>query len=465
MNQQATVSSARLSKKTLFAYGLGDFASNLTNTFVGSYLSIFYTDCLGLAPAVVSLIMVIARIWDAINDPMFGAIAERTNTKRGRFRPYIFYFTPFLELSAVIMFIKFGGSHGALLAGITYIIYGMLFTVVNLAYGSLSTVMTTNPEDISQLASWRMMGTNLSSVLLSALSPIIMQKISRGESFTPQSYLVTITIYAALAVPMFYFVYANCKEVVKPINEVSMVPVKTSLRMVVTNKPLMLVFAMLLCQMFALFGRMGVVIYYIIYVMQRPDLISLFMSLPSLMTIIGITVTKNFVVKLGKKKLLCIGYAGSGLALIAMYFVSASNIPVMIVLHALYGFFCFSFPIPLSMATEAINYQEDRTGVRTDGIAFAATSLSTKIGNAIGPAMALTIMGTYGYVANAMQTAESMRGINMACNLIFGIVYLIGIIPALAYPLNAEKNAAIQASLDAKRDAANKKEPGLNGEQ
>lgn len=86
----------KLSKKTLFAYGLGDFASNLTNTFMGSYLSIFYTDVVGLAPIVVSTIMIIARIWDAVNDPMFGAIAERTNTKRGRFRPYIFYGTPWV---------------------------------------------------------------------------------------------------------------------------------------------------------------------------------------------------------------------------------------------------------------------------------------------------------------------------------------------------------------------------------
>ena len=95
--------------------------------------------------------MIIARVWDAINDPMFGAIAERTNTKRGRFRPYIFYFTPFLALAAVLTFTTIGGSGAAIYAAITYIAYGMLFTVVNLSYGSLSTVMTTNPEDIAQL--------------------------------------------------------------------------------------------------------------------------------------------------------------------------------------------------------------------------------------------------------------------------------------------------------------------------
>ncbi len=453
MNKNTSASAGRLSKKTLFAYGMGDIASNLTNTFMGSYLSIFYTDVVGLTPAVVSAIMLIARIWDAINDPMFGAIAERTNTKKGRFRPYIFYFTPFLALAAVLTFTTLGGKSGAIYAAVTYIAYGMLYTVVNLSYGSLSTVMTTNPEDISQLTSWRMMGTNLSSVVLSALSPVIMGAISGSDTFTGQSYTITMIIYAVLSIPMFYFVYANCKEVVKPVNEGQKVSLSLSLKTVVTNKPLMLGFCMMIFAMFAFFGRMGVVIYYIIYVMQKPQYISVFMSLPSIMTVIGILLTKNYIVRWGKKKMAAIGYIGAGITLIVMYFVDPSNFALMVVLHALYGFFCFSFPIPMSMIPEAINYQEDRTGIRTDGLAYAATSLSTKVGNAFGPAMALLVMGTFGYVANAQQTAEAMQGINLATNLVFGICYLLALIPLAFYPLNAEKNAQIQASLDAKRAA------------
>lgn len=450
------LSEQRLSKKALFAYGCGDFASNLTNTFMGSYLTIFYTDVVGITPFIVSIIMIIARIWDAVNDPMFGAIAERTNTKRGRFRPYIFYFTPFLALSAVLTFTTFGGAHAAVYAAVTYIAYGMLYTVVNLSYGSLSTVMTANPEDMSLLTSWRMMGTNLSSVVLSALSPIILKVLSHGsQNFTASSYTITILIYAVCQVPLFYFVYANCKEVVRPINEGAKIPMSRSLKAVVTNKPLMLIFAMMACQMFAFFGRMGVVAYYIIYDLQRMDLMSVFMALPSVMTVIGILFTKNIVLKLGKKKLVAIGYIGAGLSLIVLYFVPMTNIPLLIVLHAVYGFFCFSFPLPMSMTPEAINYQEDRIGIRTDGMAYAAVSLSTKIGNAIGPAVALIVMGAFGYVANAQQTAEAMKGINLSANLLFGIFYLIALIPLAFYPLNEEKNAEITASLDRKRDEKN----------
>ena len=145
----------RLSKKTLFAYGCGDFASNLTNTFMGSYLSIFYTDVVGLAPAVVSMIMVIARVWDAINDPMFGAIAERTNTKKRKISSVYLLFHSVSGTCSSSDFYYHGRKSGAIYAAVTYIVYGMLYTVVNLSYGSLSTVMTTNPEDISQLTSWR----------------------------------------------------------------------------------------------------------------------------------------------------------------------------------------------------------------------------------------------------------------------------------------------------------------------
>lgn len=453
-NNSASVSTTgRLNKLTLFAYGCGDFASNLTNTFMGSYLSIFYTDVVGLTPAAVSVIMVIARIWDAINDPMFGAIAERTNTKRGRFRPYIFYFTPFLALAAVLTFTTLGGRGGAVYAAITYIIYGMLYTVVNLSYGSLSTVMTTNPEDIAQLTSWRMMGTNLSSVILSALSPVIMGAVSGSDTFTEKSYFITIAIYGIFSIPLFYFVYANCKEVVKPVNEGQKISIGLSLKTVVTNKPLLLIFGMMIFAMFAFFGRMGVVLYYIIYVMQKPQYISLFMALPSVMTVIGIFLTKNYIVRWGKKKVTAIGYIGSGLSLILIYLADPTNLTVMIILHALYGFFCFTTPIPMSMIPEAINYQEDRVGIRTDGLAYAATSLSTKIGNALGPSAALLIMGAFGYVANAQQTAEAMHGINLSANLMFGICFLLALIPLFFYPLDAEKNAKIQASLDAKREA------------
>ena len=443
----------KLSKLTLLAYGCGDFASSLCWTFIGSYLSVYYTDVVGMAPATASAIMLIARIWDGVNDPMFGAIAERTNTKRGRFRPYIFFGAPILAVLSVLAFTTFGkGATAVIWAAVSYIACGMMYTVVNLSYGSLSTVMTTDPDDINQLNSWRMMGTNLGSVLLNAITPPLLLHFSGGKQpYTPQSYTTMAIIFAICAVPLFYFVYANCKETVKPVDQGNKIPISQSIKSVVTNGPLMLIFAIQLLAMTAFFGRMGVVIYYLMYNVQRFDLISAFMSLPSLFTVIGILATKNFTVRIGKKKMASIGYIGAGATLIAIYLVGWTNIPVLLVLHCLYGLFCFSFPIPMAMVPDAINYEEDRHGVRADGTSYATVSLSTKFGSAFGVAIALLIMGATGYVANAQQTEAALGGINLTVNLIFGIMYLLCLIPLYFYPLNEQRAGEILARLEQKR--------------
>ena len=451
----------KLSKITLFAYGCGDFASNLCWTFVGSYLSVFYTDVVGMAPAIASAIMLIAKIWDGVNDPMFGAIAERTNTRWGRFRPYILFGAPILAVLSVLTFTTLGKGNAAVIyAAVTYIGCGMMYTVVNLSYGSLSTVMTSDPDDIAHLNSYRMMGTNLSSVLLNAITAPLLMKFSGGESYTAGAYTKVAVLFAICALPLFYFMYAMCKESIIPPKSATKVSVGTSIKSVLSNKPLMLIFLIQLLAMTAFFGRMGVVIYYLMYNVQRFDLIAAFMSLPSLCTVIGIFVTMNFVVKIGKKKMARIGYIGSGLSLILIYAVGATigyaNIPLLLALHCVYGFFCFSFPIPMAMIPDAINYLEDKTGVRSDGTSYATVSLSTKFGSAFGVSGALLIMGATGYVANAQQTAGALNGINLTVNLIFGIMFLCCLIPLQIYPLDEKKNEEILESLEKKR-AENKK--------
>ena len=126
----------RLSKKSIFSYGLGDLASQLVWSFVGTYLTVYYMDVVGLAPLAVSTILMAAKIWDAVNDPMMGGIAERTHTKWGRFRPYILFGAPFLGLFSVLTFTApFGnGTAGIVWASFTYIGAGMLYTLVNIPY-------------------------------------------------------------------------------------------------------------------------------------------------------------------------------------------------------------------------------------------------------------------------------------------------------------------------------------------
>ena len=149
MNQKKTAS-----KAAVICYGFGDLASQFVWTFVGSYLTIFYTDVVGLAPVAVSVIMMAARVWDAVNDPMMGTIAERTRSKFGRFRPYIAFGCPLLAIFGVLTFTNpFSGSSsaGVIWAAVTYIVAGMIYTLTNIPYGALAGVMTEDANQRNQI--------------------------------------------------------------------------------------------------------------------------------------------------------------------------------------------------------------------------------------------------------------------------------------------------------------------------
>ncbi len=443
----------KLSLGTKVAYGLGDFASQLVWTFAGNYLSIYYTDIVGLAPAIASAIMLIARIWDGINDPMFGAIAERTRSKWGRFRPYILFGAPFLALFNVLAFTApFGnGTAGVIWASVSYIALGMLYTVVNLSYGSLGTVMSTDSQERVELNSWRMIGTNLGSCFLSAVSMPLILKFSQSDTATGHGYTMTTAFFAICSLPLFFLLFKCCKEVVMPVDADEKVSLWKSFKVVLTNKPLVIIFFTMLIYMTGMFGRIGLAIYYFIYCMGRYDLIALLMMAPTICAAISIFLTRKLVNYISKKTLGMISLTGSGLALVALYLAPSSNATVIIVLSAVYGLFQFGTPFFMGSVPECIDYQEYTTGVRSDGISYAFVSLATKFGSAFGTSLGLLIMAGFGYMANQEQTAQSLHGINLTVNLVMGLLFLAALIPWALYPMTEKKNKEIREALDAKR--------------
>lgn len=444
----------KMSLLTKVCYGLGDFACQLVWAFVGTYLTVFYTDILGLAPVSVSLIMLFARIYDSVIDPLSGAVAERTKSRFGRFRPWILYGSPILVIVNVLVFTSpsFGGNATAkvIWAGATYIIFGTIYSVVSLSYGSLSTVMTSDPAEVMQLNSSRMIGTNLGAVLINAIAMPLILFFSHSKTPTGTGYTMTVLLFSLLSLPLFYLLFFNSKEVIQPKKEVKKVSIGTSFKVVLTNKPLICVFMIMMFSLISLMGRLGTVIFYYIYVVKRIDLISLFMVLPTLCTVISIFATAKFVDKVGRKRMCTIAYVGSALTLVGIYFTDVNNLIILMILTGLYGAFSFATPIPVSMIAEAIDYGEDKTGVRADGTSFALVSLSAKIAGAIGGSVGIMIMAAFGYVANAQQTPRALHGINLVVNILPAASFLLTLIPLYLYPLNKEKSEEIRARLRAR---------------
>ncbi len=445
------------SKLAVICYGFGDLASQFVWTFVGSYLTIYYTDIVGLAPAIVSVIMMGARIWDAINDPMMGAIAERTRSKFGRFRPYIAFGCPFLAIFAVLTFTNpFGGGSaaGAIWAAVTYIIAGMLYTLVNIPYAALSGVMTEDANQRNKINTSRNIGMNLGMVIVNALSAGLALRFSGegAEVANGHGYMMTALIYAIISIPLFLIVFATAKEKVQPMHGTQAFSFKDTVNNLVRNKYLMIITLIMLLQMTAFMGRIAVTSYYVIYCLGSFTMIALIMTIPSLGGIIGSFFVPFFAKRFGKRAVLMGSMLIQAVGLLVIYFAPFDNITMVLVGCWIFGLFNVGFPMTLSMVADSVDYMELKTGIRTDGTAYATYGLATKVGNAIGGSIGVLLLAAFGYVANAEQTVESMNGINIVVNLIPAILFILGAAACLLWDMSDKDADEIREKLKAKNN-------------
>ena len=445
------------SKPAVICYGFGDLASQFVWTFVGSYLTIYYTDIVGLAPAIVSVIMMGARIWDAINDPMMGAIAERTRSKFGRFRPYIAFGCPFLAIFAVLTFTNpFGGGSaaGAIWAAVTYIIAGMLYTLVNIPYAALSGVMTEDANQRNKINTSRNIGMNLGLVIVNALSAGLALRFSSegAEVANGHGYMMTALIYAIISIPLFLIVFATAKEKVQPMHGTQAFSFKDTVNNLVRNKYLMIITLIMLLQMTAFMGRIAVTSYYVIYCLGSFTMIALIMTIPSLGGIIGSFFVPFFAKRFGKRAVLMGSMLIQAVGLLVIYFAPFDNITMVLVGCWIFGLFNVGFPMTLSMVADSVDYMELKTGIRTDGTAYATYGLATKVGNAIGGSIGVLLLAAFGYVANAEQTVEAMNGINIVVNLIPAILFILGAAACLLWDMSDKDADEIREKLKAKNN-------------
>lgn len=450
----------KASKAAVICYGFGDLASQFVWTFVGSYLSIFYTDIVGIGPLAVSAIMIIARIWDAVNDPMMGAIAEHTKSRWGRFRPYIAFGCPFLALFSVLTFTNpFGGSStaGVIWAAVMYIAAGMLYTLTNIPYGALAAVMSEDTDQRNKICTSRSIGMNAGMAIVNALSPILLLAFSHkgAKAADAHGYLMTVVIYAIISIPLFLLVFFTSREVVQPMAsaQTKKISFKETIKNLVTNKYLMIVTAIMTIQMTAFMGRIGVETYWIIYDLGDFKLISLIMTLPTLLGIVGSFFVPVPTKKFGKRNVLMGSMLVQAVALFIMFMAPYNNIPVVIVGDVIFGLFNVGFPMTLSMVADSVDYMEEKSGVRTDGTAYATYGLATKFGNAIGGAVGVPLIFAFGYVANQAQTPAAQRGINITVNLIPAILFVIAALLCLLWRMSDQDADDIRARLIKRHEA------------
>lgn len=435
-----------LSFGSIFTYGTGNFASQLSWTMVSTYLILFYTNVAGIAASAVALIMLIVRVWDAVFDPILGGIMERTHTRWGRFRPYILFGAPFLVLFTILTFSApdFNHTGKVIYAFITYLLLSVCYSVVNVPYVSLPAVMSRNGNEINRLYSAQLIGMTIGMIALNMFTLPLVQFFGNGVEAA--GYQKTAGIFALVALPIFFLVFKTSREVVN-VKKENAVPAKEAAKLIVKNKPLMVTTVYTIISMIGMFGRLGVAVFYYMFVVGRYEYITLFMMMQMIVGTIVMPFAPGVIRKIGKKNTCLLSMILQTIAMLMIFFGDPTNIPFLIISHVVYGLGYISGPCGSGMTVDSIDYGEWKFGGRPDGTAFAVQVLGTKIASAVGASLGIFIIGLFGFVAGQPVTPEIARGINISVNLVPAACFILAIIPLLMYNLPESKVEEIREEL------------------
>ena len=414
---------AKLSLGTKIGYAMGDFGNNFSWTFVSSYLLYFYTDVFGVSAAAVSLLLIISRIWDAVNDPIVGSLADRTRSKYGRYRPWALAAVP----TAILLVITFW-NHPAMSSGgkvvylyVSYCLLVLAYTCVNLPYGTLAGSITGDIEERGQLSTFRIFGAHSAQSIIGMLVIPLVTLFGRGNE--SRGYLCTAIVFGLIIMICHGIVFKSCKETVEPPKQ-KKYPTKVNFKSLLHNKPFVLACLIQVLFGFMIYGRGAVLMYYFKYVCGDENFMTTYNLVGIAPLLIG-TAAFPFVYKtIGKNNKAYAGGIGiilMGLALVGMYFVhpgtSMAWLFYVCVIFVQFGCALFATG-SYAIITDCADYGQWKTGVRNDGFQYAFISFGNKVGMAIATSGAAAILAAVGYVANQTQSETVLNVINLMSTII-----------------------------------------------
>ncbi len=452
----------KTSPKLAFCYSLGEVGCQMSWYMINNYLMLFYTDVVGLAAGAISMIMLIARIWDAINDPMMGNIADRTHTKWGKFRPYLYMAPPVLAIFNILTFTAFPvqGTAKVILCLLTYVGAGMAYTACSISYQALQNVIAIDSQVRMNLATARGIGSSVIGIILSACAMPMILHFSGAEVANAHGYFVTTVILSLIMIPVFWICGAGCKETYAEQLHANAQEEKLgfigSLKEIVKNDQLLMVVLATVLGTICVSGRMGLLTYYIIYVVGDFRVIATVFTSMTIAQLIGTLAvpwgTKTFTKKgylIILNVIMCIGF-------FLLFINPHCNQTYLLVVSFICGLTNSASAICPGMVSDCIEYGDWKLGRRQEGIAASMLSFGVKLSTAISGSAGVLLLSATGYVANAEQTPAAQQGINIVVNLVPLIVAVLSIVPLLFYKLTPKKVEEIRADLDAGKRACDK---------
>lgn len=462
-----------ISKKEKASYGFAAVGSYMVAGITQSYLMYFFTDILIIPSSFVMMLMIVARIWDAVNDPMWGSfIDSRKPTKYGRFRPYILWASLPLAVGAFFMFFKIPGlsdNQYLIYAYITYIFYGMMYTGVNIPYGSLASVITDDEIERSSLSMWRSIGAGIGGLPASILLPLLVYTTVTAENGTTAKVLdgtklsLSVAVLSVLTVIIFFLHFKLTKEriTLPPTQNQKDYNLGKAMRALLKNKPfiaLCIVSMLLIC--FQMYTQ-TVYNYLFKNFYEKPGLYALVTVCTYLPMVLLLPFMGKLIRKFGKKEICSAGILFALIVNIVMFLIrftpAVSNPYVFLVLSFFSGAGqTFLIMEIWALVTDVTDYHEYISGRREEGTSYSFYSFARKLGQTVAGAGAAGVLGAIGYDGKlAVQSPEVLTRLYDIATIVPAILLaLMFAVLTFGYKLSKEQLEELHKVLLERREKA-----------
>lgn len=460
------MNSQKITLQEKIGYGFGDAASSMFWKIFGMYSLFFYTDVFGITAAAAGTMFLIARLWDSFFDVFVGIISDRTKTRWGKYRPYLLWFAiPFAVMGAITFFTPEFGQTGKLVyAYITYSLMMIVYSLINVPYASLLGVISADPKERNTLSSYRMsfafIGSFVTFMLLQPLidffsktfdSDAVLQTTQAAEttvSTSPIGWVMGVGAIGILCIVLFLLCFSWTKERVTQIESDENVSIKKDLKDLFRNVPWWILVATGLAALLFNAVRDSVAIYFfrdyvkVNFKMAGTgwDMTTIYFLVGQAANLLGVMAAPSISAKYGKKKTYMIAILCAGILSTFFYFIPNNIVWILIFQFVISLFAGYVLPLLWSMFADIVDHQELLTGRRATGLIFSSSSMSQKLGWALGAALSGWILAIFKYSPDAVeQTAQTLFGEHLMISIIPAVCCLLAFVGMMFYPLTDKK--------------------------